>query len=144
MDQKFLRGKLEVYSNPCTERLVNIVTGQVVTNKSVNVYSAYDLGMTQMELFEQGWPTSFHETIHKEVTTMAVFQKYISKLRDMNIFDIELIYARAMSLQNSLWVFNTNNLQLMNYLHIHPAFLFGRKCMNEATLKVLSEKFPQG
>ena len=65
------------------------MTTQVVTNKSVNVYSAH-LGMTQMEFPEQGWPASLHESTHKTVTTMAVSRKCI-KLGDKKIFDIELI-----------------------------------------------------
>ena len=83
-DRKALRDKLEVCIDPLNtennqEGLVNIVTGQVLTHSSVNVDNAPELGEQQMEEFERGLLDSFHETMHRRVTTMAVSQKHISK-----------------------------------------------------------------
>ena len=105
-DRNALRDKLEVFIDPLNtennqEGLVNIVTGQVLTHSSVNVDNAPELGEQQMEEFERGLPDSFHETIHRRVTTMAVSQRHI-KVNDMKMFDTEMIFARAMALQCSL------------------------------------------
>ena len=51
--------------------LVNIVTGHVLTYPSLNVDNATEFGTKQMEEYERTWPASFHETLHKCVTTMA-------------------------------------------------------------------------
>ena len=62
-----------------------------------------------MEEFERGLPGSFHETIHRRLTTMTVSQKYI-KVSGMKIFDTEMIYSRAMALQCSQRNYDTMNL----------------------------------
>ena len=66
-----------VLTTNTTTNIVNIVTGQVLTHSSVNVDNAPELGEQQMEEFERGLPDSFHETIHRRVTTMPVSQKHI-------------------------------------------------------------------
>ena len=126
-DRKALRDKLEVCIDPLNtennqEGLVNIVTGQVLTHSSVNVDNAPELGEQQMEEFERGLPDSFHETIHRRVTTMAVSQKHI-KVNDMKMFDTEMIYARAMALQCSLRNYDTKNL-MAHELSPRPASMF--------------------
>ena len=75
-DRKALRDKLEVCIDPLhpeenQQGLVNIVTGHVLTHLSINVDNATEFGTKQMEEFERTWPASFHETLHKCVTTMA-------------------------------------------------------------------------
>ena len=126
-DRKALRDKLEVYIDPLNtennqEGLVNIVTGQVLTHSSVNVDNAPELGEQQMEEFERGLPDSFHETIHRRVTTTAVSQKHI-KVNDMKMFDTEMIYVRAMALQCSLRNYDTKNL-MAHELSPRPASMF--------------------
>ena len=126
-DRKALRDKLEVCIDPLhsehhQEGLVNIVTGQVSTHPSLNVDNAVHLGTKQMESFEKGWPASFHETIHKCVTTMTVSRKHI-KVNDMKMFDMEMIYARAMALQCSLRNFDTSSL-MAHELAPKPASMF--------------------
>ena len=126
-DRKALRDKLEVCIDPLNtennqEGLVNIVTGQVLTHSSVNVDNAPELGEQQMEEFERGLPDSFHETIHRRVTTTAVSQKHI-KVNDMKMFDTEMIYARAMALQCSLRNYDTKNL-MAHELSPRPASMF--------------------
>ena len=46
------------------------------TNQWMFAMPAYSVRHTQMELLEQGWPASFHETFHKTVTTMVVPRKH--------------------------------------------------------------------
>ena len=79
-NRKVWRDKLEVCIDPLQtennqEGLVNIVTGQVLTHPSLNVDNAPELGTQQMEEFERGLPGSFHETIHRRVTTEAYQSK---------------------------------------------------------------------
>ena len=75
-DRKSLRDKLEVCIDPLhpeenQQGLLNIVTGHVLTHLSINVDNATEFGTKQMEEFERTWPASFHETLHKCVTTMG-------------------------------------------------------------------------
>ena len=113
-DRQVLHDKLEIcidplYENEHTKHLVNIVTGQVISYESVNVDAAYEIGTNQMNTFENGWPESFHETIHNSVKTMSTGRKHI-KVAGKKVYNPEIIYARAMALQNSVRGFNTNDL----------------------------------
>jgi len=88
------------------------VTGQVVSNKSINVDNAFQIGSKQIESFEGGWPETFHQTIHRSVVTMAIDRKHI-QVADSKVYDTEIIYARAMSLHNSIKeLSSTHELQL--------------------------------
>ena len=93
-----------------------------MTHPSLNVYNAPELGTQQMEEFERGLPGSFHETIHRHVTTMAVSQKHI-QVSDMNMFDTQMTYARAMALQCSQQNYDTKNL-MAHEPSARPASMF--------------------
>ena len=126
-DRKALRDKLELCIDPLhsednQESLVNIVTGQVLTHPSLNVDNAVELGSKEMEEFQRTWPASFHETLHKCVTTMALAQKN-TKVSSMKILDTEMIYARAMALQCSQRNYDTKNLMAYE-LAPRPASMF--------------------
>ena len=105
-DKQELRQKLELCIDPLDpeqhppEGLVNVVTVMVVDQPSVSSHNAVQLGKTKMERFENAWPESFHETIPRVVTTMSVSRKHL-KVGQINVFDTETIYARAMGLQTS-------------------------------------------
>jgi len=109
------------------------VTGQVISNEFVNVDAAYQIGINQMETCENGWPESFHETIHKSVTTMSVGRKHI-KVAGKKVYDTEKIYARAMALQSSVRVFNTNDL-MAHELSPELASMLSKECMRASTTK---------
>lgn len=126
-DRQALREKLEVCIDPLQtdnnqEGLVNIVTGQLLTQPSLNVDKAAEIGSKQMEEFEKTWPASFHETLQKRVTTMALVQKNV-KVDGMKILDTEMIYARAMALQCSQRNYDTKNL-MAHELALRPASMF--------------------
>jgi hypothetical protein len=53
-----------------------------------------------MELYEKGWPESFHSTLAKRVFTMAINRKHVN-MGKAKVFDTETIYARAIGLQSS-------------------------------------------
>ena len=128
-----------LYENQYTDKLVNIVTGQVINNTSVNADNAIQIGRQQMEEFENGWPESFHETIHRSVTTIPTGKKSI-RVGDKEVFDPEAIYARAMALQNSIRGFDTKDL--MTYeLSPLPSSMFTERGMRISTTKAtLKEK----
>ncbi len=90
--------------------IVNIVTGQVLTHPSLNIDNADELGTKQMDEFERTWPASFHETLHKCVTTMAAIAQRQGTVNNMKILGTEMIYARAMALQCSQRYYDTRNL----------------------------------
>ncbi len=50
---------------------VNIGTGKIVSDPSLNVDNAMEIGNREMQSYEQGWPLSFYNTLHKSVRTMA-------------------------------------------------------------------------
>ena len=137
-DRQVLRDKLELSIDPLnenehTDALVNIESGLVITDKLINVDKSESIGLKQMEEFEQGWPGSFHETLHRTVKTMASSRKRI-RLGDQEVVNRETVYARAMGLQNSLRDFDTRNL--MSYeLSPEPASMFDEKGMKIATSK---------
>lgn len=126
-DRKALQDKLELCLDPLDpgqhpEHLVNIVSGKVVGHPSVNVNNAVAIGKTQMESFEASWPGGFHDTIPKLVKTMALSRKHV-KMGDTEVFETEIIYARAMCVQSSPQSLDTNIL-LSHELAPYPTSMF--------------------
>ena len=119
---------------------MNIVTGQVLTHPSLNVDNATELGTKQMDEFERTWPASFHETLHKSVTTMAAIAQRQGKVNNMKIHGTEkseMIYARAMALQYSQRYYATRNL-MAHELAPRPASMFDDSgAMKVATTKAV-------
>ena len=106
VDRRNLRHKMELCINPLspqlhhTEGLINIVTGEVFCQPLINVDKALDLGKSQMETFEHSLPGSFYNPITKVINTIAAVRKHI-RIGDTDVIDTEIIYAKAMGLQNS-------------------------------------------
>ena len=112
-----------------SDRLMNIVTGQVVNHSSVNVEKAQLLGKTQMESFERSWPGGVHDPIPKIVTTMALSRKHI-KVGYVKAFDTETIYARAMGLQS--WHNHANGPWTITYPNVYIRWKWKYEgCQNE-------------
>ena len=152
-NRKALRDKLEVCIDPLhpednQQGLENIVTGQVLTHPSLNVDHATELGTKHMEEFERTWPASFHETLHKCVTTMAAIAQRQGKVNNMKIPGTEMIYARAMALQCSQRHYDTRNM-MAHERASRPASMFDdsgamkvakTKAILKNTLKVEMER----
>ena len=137
-DRQGIKRKLDACIDPLnenqhTDKLVNIVTGQVISSPSVNADNAVLLGKAQMDDFENGWPESFHETLHKSVTTMSTGRKSI-RIGDKDVSDPEAIYARAMALQNSIRDFDTKNLMTYELSPV-PTSMFTENGMRISTTK---------
>ena len=73
------------------------------------------------------------ETISKSVPTMSVDRKYFN-VAGKNIYNTELVYARAMALQSSVRSFNTNDL-MAHKLSAEPASMLMSTSTTKATLK---------
>ena len=56
--------------------LINMVTGNVVSDPKVNVDKAITIATSEMNNYEGGWPASFYRPIGKKVQTMAKAERY--------------------------------------------------------------------
>ena len=106
MDRRALREKLSVCIDPLNPKehprgIINIVTGEVMMNESINVDQAIELGKKQQEEFEAGWPESFHEPVKGTIVTCSANKKAIN-INGQNIVDVGIFYAWALALQASL------------------------------------------
>ena len=101
-DLDILEEALSMYINPLDPdkhlkgKLQNIVTGQVAPD-SVNVDDAFAIGRRQMIEFRSSCPDDFYKAIKKEVILFNVKERHIL-IGDTKIFDLNLIYVRAMGL----------------------------------------------
>ena len=55
--------------------IINIFTGQVVDESSLNVQDALEIGNDQMCKFESEWPSGFHSKLTKSVKTISHVSK---------------------------------------------------------------------
>jgi hypothetical protein len=137
-DRQGLRDKLELCTDPLDPKhpkgLLNIVTGQILTHQSINVDTAAAIGHTQMQSFEESWPAGFHATIPKLVTTMSLSRQHI-KVGDTNVFDTEVIYARAMALQRSSRDLDTDTLMCHELAPVPTAMFDQQGNMRDAKTK---------
>ena len=104
-DRQALREKLAVCIDPLNPEehpsgLVNIVTGEVIMNESINVDQAMDLGKMQQEAFEVAWPETFHMPVKATVATWTENKKAINVNGQM-VMDVGIFYARALALHAS-------------------------------------------
>ena len=101
-----IREKLSISIDPLDAEqhpvglLVNIVTGEVMQNESINVDNALEIGEQQRQMFEYEWPESFHQTISKNVVTMTRDRRAVN-VNGVHIIDTGIFYARAMGLHAS-------------------------------------------
>ena len=105
-DRLFLRQKVGICINPLNheedpaESFINIVTGEVIINKEVNVDKAYELGKTQKKKFEAAWPDSFYKPLKRVAVPMTANRKSIN-VGGQKIIDTGVFYARALGLHSS-------------------------------------------
>lgn len=139
-DRMSIQRKLTQCIDPIQEdqypnKLVNIVTGQVLSDVIINVDKAVDIGKQQMEKFEKSWPKGFHDSLHKSVKTMASAKKHI-KVGTAKVYDTETIYARAMALQHTSQSYDTEKL-LSCELSPYPTAMFDGNGLREAKSKAV-------
>ena len=147
LDRDSIRRKLQECIDPLSPNdhppeIVNIVLGKIA-QETVNVDRAVEIGSSQMNEFEQGWPKSFHEKLSHKVTTQVDSRKYI-KVGDTKVFDTELIFSRVIGLQASSR--DVDVKQLLSYeLSPVPTSMFTetgdmRVSKSKSTLKKVLQK----
>ena len=95
-------------NNELPSSIVNIVTGKVVVNPSVNVDSVR-LRKEQIKGFENSWPEGFHDRISKQIITMSIYHKHI-RVADTIVYDIKMIHGTDVGLHCNLWDYHTKKL----------------------------------
>ena len=101
-----IREKLAVSIDPLdaeqhpVDCLINIMTGEVARDESINVHNAIQIGNQQSQKFENEWPESFHNPISKKVVTMTRDRRAVT-VDGIRIIDTGVFYARAMGLHAS-------------------------------------------
>ncbi len=103
-DRQNIQDKLKTCIDPLDpanhpKGLVNIVTGRVVPD-IVNAEKSVEIGKTQMDEYQQSWPSGFNDTLSKKVVTMSVTRKAL-KVGTTPVIDTGIIYCRVLILQQS-------------------------------------------
>ena len=110
VDRDILRKKLEVsidIFDACQhgDGLVNVVTGKINNYPSVNFGGSIRLGEDQMKNFDESLPGGFCDIISGKVKGIADGNKSV-KVGKKIVLDPEVIYARALALQNNPFLAN--------------------------------------
>lgn len=77
--------------------LINVFSGCIIDDPTVNVHEAIQVGAAEQQTFEDGWPASFHLKLAKKVKNMAAVVKMTTKFAKENI-DTEFIHARVLGI----------------------------------------------
>ena len=105
-DRSRIRHKLQESIDPLNPsahsdgNIVQIVSGRIATDPTVNVHEAVAIGTEMMKHYESTWPGGFHDTLPKKVRTMAITKKHI-QVGSAKVYDTNLIYSRIIGLQAS-------------------------------------------
>ena len=105
-DRSKIREKLQESIDPLDPsshphgNLVQIVSGRIESDPTVNVHESVSIGTEKMKQYESTWPDGFHDTLPKKVCTMAVTKKHI-QVGKTKVHDTNLIYSRIIGLQAS-------------------------------------------
>ena len=82
--------------------LVNIFSGQIVDDPSVNAYDSIQIGTAQWHVYENSWQDGFHNPLKKSIKSMAAATKKKVIIGDtLEIVQPDFIYARAMGIMAS-------------------------------------------
>ena len=85
------------------DSLINIFSGQIVDDKSVNADESVKIGTEQWSEYEKHWPQGFHCKISKKVKSMSVIVKQRMKSGPGTHENVntELIYGRVIGIMAS-------------------------------------------
>ena len=82
-DKSNIRHKLQESIDPLDAsthsdgNIVQIVSGRIATDPTVNVHEAVAIGTETMKHYESTWPGRFRDTVPKKMRTMAITTKHI-------------------------------------------------------------------
>ncbi|KAL8582263.1 hypothetical protein ACOMHN_037020 [Nucella lapillus] len=79
--------------------LVNVYSGRIIDDPTVNVHEAVKIGTEQQKAFEGEWPASFHLKLKRRVKNIASLVKSQLKMgKDTKAIDTGFIYARVLGI----------------------------------------------
>ncbi|KAL8560458.1 hypothetical protein ACOMHN_054361 [Nucella lapillus] len=82
--------------------LVNVYSGRIIDDPTVNVHEAVKIGTEQQKAFEGKWPASFHLKLKRRVKNIASLVKSQLKMgKDIKAIDTGFIYARVLGIMAS-------------------------------------------
>ncbi len=98
--------------------LVDIFSGRIVDEATVNVHNSLQIGTSQWLEYERQWPAGFHKKFTKKVKTMAAATKQTTTLGKDTLW----ILNSFMHVSLELWhhqekPFLSQLYSLMNWLH---------------------------
>ena len=104
VDRDILRKKSELSidifdASQHGDELVNVVTGKINNDLSVNVDDSIRLGEDQIKNFQKGLPGGFYDTISDKLRTMPIGKKGMKAGKKI-VLDPEVVYARALALRH--------------------------------------------
>ena len=105
-DRKALRERLALCMHPLVDidnhptGLLNIATNEIVTNSSVNVDRAIEIGAALHNEFKSKWPEGFDDTIKNNVVLFTANAKTIL-VDGQSVKDCGVFYSRAYALHVS-------------------------------------------
>ena len=79
---------------------VQIVSGRIAPDPTVNVHEAVAIGTEMVKQYESTWPGGCHDTLPKKVRTMAITKKHIQVV-SAKVYDTNLIYPHIIGLKSS-------------------------------------------
>ena len=76
--------------------------GQIINHPTINMDKVVEVGKTHVEIFEQNFPSGFHKAIpHSQSRLYNGLTSQANQSPKSKVVNTEVIYARAMGLQNS-------------------------------------------
>ena len=112
-DRSKIRHKLQESIDPLDAfthsdgNIVQIVSGRIATDPTVNVHEAVAIGTEVMEHYESKWPGGFPDTLPKKVRAMVITKKHM-QVGSAKAYDTNLIYSRIVDLKASCQDMNLN------------------------------------
>ena len=114
----------DINNHPETN-LINIATGKIISNPTVNVKKSWKLGKKKLQEFESNLPGGYHSTIYY-ILKLDGAKKGIEP-SGKKILDLELIYARALALRLVNPDFDFDQILLSYELAPFPPSLFDKE-----------------
>lgn len=105
--------------------LVDIFSGRVVDDPTVNVHCCLEIGTVQWLEYESQWPSGFYNKLKRNVKTIAAATTRTTKVGQSHIIvDTEFIYARVIAKMASLMQTISIKRLFSHGLASHPTSLF--------------------
>ena len=115
---------------------MNIYSGQIIDDKTVNPDKAVKSGMEQLTEYESQWPSRFHDRLVRKIKPMSKAATIKSKDKDETpAMDTEMIYAPVITIMASSRESISTNTLFSYELSRYPSSLFDEKGEIRSTTK---------